>query len=310
MVHMADRKLEEAAASFGRAVAAAPRSANFRYNLARAQNALNQTEDAKKTLTKALERQPDHVPTISALAAIEMREGNTAQALARARALQQNQDAAIVTAGHVLEGDLHMMQREFQRAARTYEVASKQAQNGALAIRSYQARRQANIPNAARPLEEWLANQPEDTRVRLALAQAYEEGGHLQQAAAEYERILKHRPDNVAALNNLAWIYGELGDTRALQTAERAHALRPDNGAITDTLGWVLVRQGEVQRGLELLRKAVQQAPNTPTIRYHLAVALAEAGAKKEARDTLAELVNSGQVFKDLPKAKQLLQEL
>ena len=91
---------------------------------------------------------------------------------------------------------------------------------------------------------------------------------------------------------------------------KRKRALRPDNGAITDTLGWLLVQQGQLQRGLELLRKAAVQAPNTPAIRYHLAVALAKVGATQEARDTLAELVNSGQAFRDLPKAKQLLQQL
>jgi len=179
-----------------------------------------------------------------------------------------------------------------------------------LAIRSYQARKQAQMPEATKPLEEWLSKHPDDARVRLALAQAYQEGGQLRQAAGQYEQILKSYPDNAAALNNLAWVYHETKDPRALQMAERAYKLQPDNGAIADTLGWVLVQEGQVQRGLELLRKAAKQAPNIPDIQYHLAVALVEGGAKEEARRTLAELVNSGQSFQDLGKAKLLLGQL
>ncbi len=308
VVQMADREFRKAAVSFAKAVAAAPKSPNFHYNLAHAQLAMQDMGDAKKSLARTLELQPDHVPAISTLAGIEMSEGNAGQALARARSLQLAEGTA--AAGYVLEGDLHMMQREFVRAARTYDATLKQAPSGLLAIRSYQSRRQAKMGDAAKPLEQWLSGHPDDMRVRLALAQAYEELGQLKQAAAEYERVLKSHPGNPGTLNNLAWVYSEIGDPRAIETAQRAHELRPDNGAIADTLGWLLVQQGQTQRGLELLRKAAKQAPGIPDVRYHLAVALAKTGAKEEARNTLAELVNSGQAFKDLEKAKQLLEQL
>ena len=212
--------------------------------------------------------------------------------------------------GGYLEGDLYMRQRKFDNAARAYDAASKQAPSALLAIKSYQARSQGQMPDAAKPLEQWLSKHPDDVSVRLVLAQSYQERGQLEQAAAEYELILKSNPDNAVALNNLAWTYHETKDPRALATAERAHKLQPDNGAITDTFGWLLVQEGEAQRGLELLRKAAEQAPDVPDIRYHLAVALAKAGAKEEARRTLTELVNSGQSFQDLAKAKQLLGQL
>src|SRR5262249_45420226 len=111
-------------------------------------------------------------------------------------------------------------------------------------------------------------------------------------------------------LNNLAWVYYKTKDRRALETAERASKLEPENGAIADTFGWLLVQEGQVQRGLELLRKAEKQAPSIPDIRYHLAVALAKTGAREEARSTLAALLSSGQKFEEIVEAKQLLQEL
>jgi Tfp pilus assembly protein PilF len=166
------------------------------------------------------------------------------------------------------------------------------------------------MADAAKPLNEWLSKHPDDARVRLALAQAYQERGEFKQAAAEYERVLKSHPNHAPTLNNLAWMYYEMRDSRTIETAERAHTLQPDDGAIADTFGWLLVEEGQAQRGVELLRRAAKQAPNVPDIRYHLAVALAKTGANEEARIVLAELVNSGQSFKDMAKAKQLLHQL
>jgi putative PEP-CTERM system TPR-repeat lipoprotein len=308
IVQIADGNQEEAVASFRKAAAAAPRSADFACNLARAELLRQHRDEAKKLLEKALELQPDHLAATSTLATLEMQQGDAQQALARARALQQHKETA--AAGHMLEGDLLMMQRKFDSAARAYAATSTQAQTGLVAIKSYRALRQTQAADAAKPLEEWLSKHPDDARVRLALAQAYQGRGQLKQAAAEYEMVLKKHPDHAATLNNLAWTYHEMRDPRAMETAERAHKLVPDNGAITDTLGWLLVEQGQAQRGVELLRLAAKQAPEVPDIRYHLAVALTKTGANEEARSTLAELVRSGQSFSDLAKAKQLLQQL
>jgi putative PEP-CTERM system TPR-repeat lipoprotein len=308
IVQMAERQYDEAAASFAKAIAATPGSASFSYNLARAQLARNNVPEAKRALAKTLELQPDYVAASAALAHIEMREGNSAQALSRARALQQDSDTA--ASGHSLEGDLHMLGREFGSAARAYDATSKQAPSAALAVKSYEARRRARMPDAAKPLERWLSQHPDDAAVRLALAQSRQEDGRLKEAIGEYELLLKSNPDSAVVLNNLALAYHDTGDSRALATAERAYQLQPEIGAIADTCGWLLVRAGELQRGVEVLRKAVQLAPELPDIRYHLAVALAKTGAKEEARRTLTELVDSGKAFQDLPEARQLLQEL
>jgi Flp pilus assembly protein TadD len=242
------------------------------------------------------------------LAALEAKDGQSDKALARVRQLQESKETAAV--GLLLEGDLRMLERKFDDAALAYEAALKRAPNGALAAKSYEARRRAGVPNAARPLEQWLSDNPNDAAARAILASEYQQQGQLKQAAAEYEQVLRTRPDDAVSLNNLAWVYHELQDPRAIPTAERAHELRPETGAIADTLGWLLVQGGQVERGLKLLREAARQAPNVPEIRYHLAVALVKSGEREAARRTLTELVNSGQDFKEIAMAKQLLNEL
>lgn len=310
VVQMAGGRYDEAVGSFRKAVAAAPGSANFWHNLARAQIARQDLGEAKKLLNRALELQPDHAPALSALAVIEMGEGNATQALERARRLQRSPIQEVAAAGYALEGDLRAMQGNFAAAAQAYDAAAQRGGDTLVALKLYQARRNAGLPDSLEPLRQWLNSYPGDERARLGLAQGLQESGRLDEAAAQYEMILAARPDIPVVLNNVAWLYYSLDDPRALQMAERAHRLQPENGAITDTLGWLLVQSGDVERGLELLRKAAKQAPDIPDIRYHLGVALVKSGAVEEARRMLAELVNSGQEFESRDEAKALLRRL
>jgi putative PEP-CTERM system TPR-repeat lipoprotein len=308
IVHTTDGAFEQAVVSFRKAVAAAPESANYTYNLARAELSVQRRVEAKRLLKRALELQPGHRGALATLAALEMQDGEANQALARVRALQEQKQT--VAAGLMLEGDLRMLQREFDQAVNVYDDALRRAPSRELAIRSYQARRRAGLSNPAKPLDEWLGRNPSDVSARLVLALDYQGRGELRRAAAEYEQILAKRPNDPLALNNLAWVYSGIGDPRAVSLAERAHSLEPTNGAIADTLGWLLVQKGDLERGRALLEKAAEQAPGIPDIRYHLAVAQARAGAREEARKTLIALLGSGQDFNDAAHAKRLLEEL
>ncbi|MFQ5756762.1 MAG: XrtA/PEP-CTERM system TPR-repeat protein PrsT, partial [Acidiferrobacterales bacterium] len=229
---------QEALTSFTRALETAPWSADLHYNAARAHLALGNVAQAKQDLSRALELEPDHIAAIGAFAFIEAREGNSKQALRKARKLQQHQPKS--PAGYSLEGDLHMLDGKPAAAIRAYEAGSKRSASRGLAVKAYAARRQAKVADPYRPLTRWLRAHPDDHATRFLLAQAYQQDKQHKAAIAQYQRIVKARPKNALALNNLAWLYHLQGDPRAVRTAERAHRLQPRNGAITDTLGWLL----------------------------------------------------------------------
>ena len=97
---------------------------------------------------------------------------------------------------------------------------------------------------------------------------------------------------------------------RALATAERAYKVAANNASVMDTLGWMLVEQGNVERGLPLLQKAVGSNPNAPEIRYHLAVGLHKSGDKNGARKELETLLAQNKPFAQLDEARSLLKTL
>jgi Flp pilus assembly protein TadD len=111
-------------------------------------------------------------------------------------------------------------------------------------------------------------------------------------AIAQLEGVLKQNPNNPVALNNLAWAYQQEKDPRALSTAEQAFKLAGDNPGVMDTLGWMLVEQGNTTRAVPLLQKASGMAPNSPEIRYHLAVSLHKSGDKQGARKELTSCLH------------------
>jgi tetratricopeptide (TPR) repeat protein len=80
-----------------------------------------------------------------------------------------------------------------------------------------------------------------------------------------------------------------------------------------DTLGWILVQSDDPQRGYDLLKKAVDAAPNQGDIRYHMAAALQRQGRTDDAKKELQKLLasNAGVVnFSLKPDAEKLLKQL
>ena len=146
--------------------------------------------------------------------------------------------------------------------------------------------------------------------MRRELASIYLESGDLEAARREHETLFAEFPEDVGILNNLAWIYARFGDERALALARQAYDANPGHPGVLDTLGWILVRDGQTDEGLRLLRKAFIRAPKQPEVRFHIAVALHELGRDREAKVELEAALKDEQEFFDREEATQLLVEL
>jgi Flp pilus assembly protein TadD len=115
--------------------------------------------------------------------------------------------------------------------------------------------------------------------------------------------------DNPIVLNNLAWIYLETGDERALEMARLADQAAPKNPDIEDTLGWVLVENGAAGEGLSYLRASARARPQNATIQYHLGVAYQRVGDSEGARGALKKALALGD-FPERGDAQRRLSEI
>ena len=159
------------------------------------------------------------------------------------------------------------------------------------------------LDEAVSLLDGWLQAHPEDEDAKLLKANALL-GSDRDRAIAQYEAMADS--NNPVVLNNLAWLYMETGDPRAVATAERALALAPDNADIADTLGWILVQNGQAERAIDYIRRSSEQKPENATVRYHLGVAYLEAGRTAAGRAALEEAIRLGP-FPELEDAQRRL---
>lgn len=286
-----------------------PSSTYAHLQLGRTRAQSGDMEGALESFARALQLDTDYLPAKSALARVYLDTGRWSDALALAGRIQTEHPES--GEGWALQGDALFAGDEAQKAVSAYEVAMQHTPTTALALKAFQAKRVSGDTEAGYGfLQDWLQQRPGDVPARNMLASAYHQDGRSADAIEQFRLLLEQHPGSVLALNNLAWLHYEQGDPSALSFAEQAFELAPDQAQVIDTYGWLLVSNGQIQRGRALIEKALQIAPEDPSIRYHLAVSLVKAGALNAARSELEALLSSDASFAEREKAQAILNEL
>jgi putative PEP-CTERM system TPR-repeat lipoprotein len=308
-VQMAQDNLSAALDTFERLAGRLPDSALAQLQIANVHSMMKNYTAASTALRKALFIDPGFVEAKVALVRLAIFEDKPNDAMSLAQSIQK--DHANIPQGYELEGDLWMREKKPDAAVKAYEKAFTVAQNGVLVTKIHGALSQAgNDKKAHAEITQWLAKNPDDAATRLFLANEYLGKKQYANAAKEYETIVQKNPQHVMSLNNLAWIYQQSKDSRALEYAEKAFQLSSENPAIQDTLGWILVDKGEIDRALPILEKAASQLPDNATIQYHYAHALAKAGNQAQARQILGKITAGNIDFPEIGAARELLKQV
>ncbi|MHC4370586.1 MAG: tetratricopeptide repeat protein, partial [Planctomycetota bacterium] len=166
-----------------------------------------------------------------------------------------------------------------------------------------------------------LRNEPDCARAIGSLAILLQTTGRNTESAVLYERVLGLEPDDVIAINNLAWLMcEEQGKCReALELAQRGLKIDPNYFDLIDTRGVIYYRLGEFEKAVEDFSKCIALGPSKTPVgvatRFYLARALAELG---ETGQAIAQLTQSldlqarigGLSSADLKQARRLLKQL
>jgi tetratricopeptide (TPR) repeat protein len=224
-------------------------------------------QEASTRVDEALQSLPDHLGLMLLKASAASARGDSKAALAVAEHVKSLGDS--LHHGYELEGDIHTQLGDQAAALKAYRHGWERNRNSVLAGKYLQALRASNLDGLPM-LTDWTRSDADNPEAWLSLASAQQSAGKTAEAAASYEKVSQLVPDNAGVLNNLAWLYHQVGDARAAAIAAQAYALAPDNAAIADTYGWILVQTGERQRGIRLLEQAAAAAPDDADIRAHL----------------------------------------
>ncbi|NKN34301.1 XrtA/PEP-CTERM system TPR-repeat protein PrsT [Marichromatium bheemlicum] len=303
-------RYQEARASLQRLTGLAPTAKSF-VALAFAEAGLDAPRRMARALEAALELDPESVPALSGLAQYAIVTGKPERAAERIAELR-----VLLGAEHpdvlALEGRLALRQGEYAVAQQRFGKLLERAPSGVNLRRLVQAQLAAGTSDeAVATMLRWLDAHPDDVESRFVLAQLYlDELQRPEAAIAQFEQVLEAQPDNLVALNNLAWLLQEQAPARALSLARRAHQLAPEAAPIADTLAVLLWRAGELDEARALIDQALASAPDDATMRFHKARILETAGEIDEARVLLQALLQDTEDFAERGQAEALLQGL
>ena len=286
---LAAREPNAAVATYEKLASLEPRAVAPLLMLADAHIANRDRQKAITVVRQALELQPDFQQLQARLIPLYVAEGQTREALALAREMQRQRPRQAI--GYRMEADVLLKLHEDDDAERVLETGLKMTSSWILVPPFHKVlSRLGRQAEADAFVKKWIESNPKDVNVRGYVAERAMVGGNYERAAFLFKEILSIEPKSGFALNNLAWVAGQIHDPRALEYAEQANQLTPNTPPVMDTLGWLLVEKGETARGLELLQKAVELAPQQDDIRLHLAKGLLQTNQKDAARKELEYL--------------------
>ena len=166
-----------------------------------------------------------------------------------------------------------------------------------------------------------LKREADSSVIMFRLGILLQSSGRPAEAATAYQRVLELQPDNLIAINNLAWILCENQKSykEALELTQRGLAKSPDYVDLIDTRGMAYYRLGQLDNAVQDFKRCVRLYPgNTPAIvtsYFHLGRCLADLGEKVNAIEQLNKALElekelGGLDGSDLAEARRLLTQL
>jgi len=307
---MADGQAASAVKTFQKLVNVRPNLAEAHYKLAFAYSANNDQAGLKEALFSGLKLQSNHPQAGRVMALYVSSAANLEESAKRVAEL------ANVEPEHKrvldLKAQLALKQSKPKEALAIYKDLQKRfPDEGALVLKLAQAQwLVGNRKGHFKTLSSWLKSHPNDVAAQFMLANAYLQLEQNDDAKKAFTKVIELTPNNVVALNNLAWLLRESDSEKALMYAEKAQQLNPKDAGIMDTLGVILLEQGKTERAVTVLQKAASIRPDMLTIKYHLATALVKHGKKETARNELSWILKDKKDFPEREKAQALFADL
>jgi Flp pilus assembly protein TadD len=255
--------------------------------------------EARVEFDQALKLAPDYFTALEQQVDLDLLEKQYATAQQRVQQKIGQYPKAVplqLLLAHVLiaSGDTNQAESTLQK---TIAVSPDSQQAYLMLAQLYAAANQNGKVLA--DLSAALAKNPKDVGALLLMGMTYNAEKDYDHARDAYEKLLALTPNNVTALNNLAYIYAQnLGQLdKGYQLAHQARDLAPADPSTADTLGWILYQQGQYSSALSLLRESAGKMDSEPEVQYHLGMTYYMMGDEADARTTFQRALQLSQNF-------------
>lgn len=288
-----------------------PDSIEAWFQLGRAQAAAGDANRSRESFNRAIALDTKHkVPVVwVGLGELELREKQYEAALEVSERIKEHFPNSVY--GFDIASAAHRGLNDIDRSLQAANAAL-QVQPTAKRVDAY-ARALAGagkLDDAVKLLRAWLKKNPDDGGRWAKLGLIQQQLGNGDEALRAYEKSVETAEPGAVLANNMAWLYLERNDKRAVELATKAYELAPSRAEIVDTYGWVLFRNGRKSDGLAALQQALIIAPRNPEIALHVAEALHDLERDGEAKPMLERIVREHPNSSFSESAKDLLSRL
>jgi len=255
-------KLQEAVASYDKAIQLKPDCAEGYNNRGNALKALGQLDEAMQTFDRAIQLKPDYAGAYSNRGSALKELGRLDEAVASCdKAIQLKPDFALAHSnrGNALTqlGQLDEALKSYGKAIQLKPDFAGAYYNRGVALKDLGLRDKA------------IENYDKAIQLRPDLAEAYnnrgialKDLGQLDEAVANYDKAIQLKPDLADAHNNRGVALQDLGQLdEAMQTFDRAIQLKPDYAEAYNNRGNALKELGRLDEALQNYDKAIQLKP-------------------------------------------------
>lgn len=252
-----------------------PENPNIQFRMAALYQAGGQDEKALAKFEKLSKTYPDKSELLKRITQIYMDMKNCHKAIDICRKYRvENPDSLGIG---ILNSQVLIKCGEEDQAGKLLERLAKAHPNsdkpylmlGKLAIDS-----EKDPSSAIQYFQRAVDGNPQSVSAHLGLADVYERVGRDDLAEKNYQEALEIEPDNVFALNNLAFLYARSDENldKALSLARRARKLAPNDSDVLDTLAFIHLKKGAFLLAQKSLLEAYDKDPENGSVNYTLGI--------------------------------------
>lgn len=244
-----------------------------RLYLARNHTQLGQWAQARQRFAEMIELQPDNIPLYSSQGFVltQLKDYKAAEQHFKIyldkTAPAERQNESLI---HATLSDMALERKDYAAALKWLDTAPNAADNLDIQLKkSALFEKQGNALSAKRILNQFKPkNEDESVRLALAKSQLAESQKAPAEAATELELALLKFPDQPDLLYERAMVAERQDDLpRVEQFLKRLIAVRPENPHGYNALGYTWAENNiRLEEAYELIKKAVELAPNDPFI--------------------------------------------
>jgi len=145
---------------------------------------------------------------------------------------------------------------------------------------------EGKLDSARAALTRVISAEPRNELAHMMLAGIEYKAKNRDAALVQFRAVVNLNPDNVQAVNAMAYLLAQDSPDEARKYAEHALELAPGDAAIQDTLGWICYQKGQYDRAVGYLTMSVAKDPS-PVHQFHLGMSYLKTGDREHGLENM-----------------------